>query len=501
MSNFYAKNTRKNLVFTGFGYALPLLAALLTIPIMVSQLGTDLYGLYVICISLIGFMTLVDLGVGQTVVKYVSAYEASGEQLKVQPVLSVAFLVYLLIGLVSVLALYFAAPALSAALYDQAERQALAQEVLRITTLPLFFSYINQFFLNVCKAYHRFDFPAVIHNGANLGGIVLAAILLLLGYPLPVVMWGYVVIQLLAFIAGYLSSMKVVPSGVYLFPSFNHVIFREIVSFSVYTFISNFIGSLTSRADKLLIGTIIGTEAVTYYQIPFTIAQMANGIVHTLTHISFPRFSELFSRKEYGALLLLYRKVSILIFLLSTAIAVLLITVGGDFLSLWISAEFASKATLVLQVMALYFFFHSNTVVGYWILQGGGKAKLTALIAALGAVLYFLALFYLGESYGYLGAAMALFMMLVPTPLQYLWIARRVGHPYRHYLSQLLFFLICGYFMIYCLELVNAYLMNPLLEILVDGVLVTAIMGLAAAWVVGMLPIKFPAFSSRVISH
>jgi O-antigen/teichoic acid export membrane protein len=94
-------STRKNVVFSAFGYALPLLAALATIPIMVSKLGTDLYGLYVICTSLIGFMTLVDLGIGQTVIKYVAEYEATDKKVKVQPVLGVALLTYLIIGAVS----------------------------------------------------------------------------------------------------------------------------------------------------------------------------------------------------------------------------------------------------------------------------------------------------------------------------------------------------------------------------------------------------------------
>ena len=38
------KNARKNVIFSGVGYALPLVAALATIPVMVISLGTDLSG-------------------------------------------------------------------------------------------------------------------------------------------------------------------------------------------------------------------------------------------------------------------------------------------------------------------------------------------------------------------------------------------------------------------------------------------------------------------------
>lgn len=475
------KNIRRNVIFTGIGYVLPLLAALATIPLMTLKLGVDLYGLYVICISLIGFMALVDLGIGQTVVKYVASYEATGQREKVKPMLDVALLIYLCIGVVSVIGLYFAAPWLAQGLYDDSGKQALAQEVLRMTALPLLLSYLNQFFLNVCKAYHRFDLPAIIHNAGNLGGIVLGALLLLLGYSLREVIIGYVFIQLAAFSAGYLACHQVLPDTIRPFPAFDQKIFREIMTFSAYTFVGNFVGSLVSRADKLLIGILVGTEAVTYYQIPFTIAQMANGIIHTLAHITFPRFSEMFSLQDRQGLLRLYRMSNHVVFLLTTVIAVLLITVGGDFLALWISPEFAQKATLPLQIMAVYFFLHSNTVLGYWLLQGAGQAKLTAFMSVVDALAYFAALYWLGSAYGYLGAGIALFFLMLTVPLQYFWIERHVGHGCMEYLTQLLAFLLGGYAMVYLLENLNLWLGHSLLQIVVSSLL-ALVMLVIALW-------------------
>lgn len=481
-SSIQPKNVRKNVVFSAIGYALPLLAALATIPIMVSKLGSDLYGLYVICTSLIGFMTLVDLGIGQTVIKYVAEYEATESKAKIQPVLGVALLIYLVIGVASAVCLYAFASRLGTALYDAPQKQVLAQAVLQITVLPLFFSYLNQFFLNVCKAYHRFDLPAIIQNASNLGGIVVASVLLLLGYGLTEVLWGYVFVQALALASGYIAFLHVLPTDMAVKPLFNKMIFDEIITFSFYTFIGNFVSSVASRADKMVIGMILGTEAVTYYQIPFTIAQMANGIIHTLVQISFPRFSEMTVLGDKQGLLALYRKVGQVMSLISMVIAVLLITVGGAFLALWISPAFAQHATLTLQIIALYFFLHSNTVTGYWILQSGGAAKLTALIAVIGTVAYFAGMSYLGEHYAHNGVAFALFLLLLAVPLQYVWIARHVGQRVSEYLVQLISFAVLGYFMVYGLEMLNAWLDNSLLEILADGVLGLVLLLLGSYW-------------------
>lgn len=476
------KNARKNVIFSGVGYALPLVAALATIPVMVISLGTDLYGLYIICTSLIGFMTLVDLGIGQTVIKYVAEYEATDKRAKVQPVLNVALLIYLVIGLLSAVLLFVFSSNVAAALYTDVQKQVLAQQVLQITALPLFFSYMNQFFLNVCKAYHRFDLPAIVHNAGNLGGIVLATVLLLLGYGLQEVLWGYVLVQGLALTAGYNICRHVLPASVHLKLAFDKQIFDEIVSFSFYTFIGNFVSSVAARADKLVIGMILGTEAVTYYQIPFTIAQMANGIIHTLVNIAFPRFSEMSVTGNKQGLLSLYRKVGHIMSLISTVIAVLLITVGGSFLALWISPEFAQQATLTLQIIALYFFLHSNTVTGYWVLQGSGAAKLTALIAVIGSVSYFVGMYYLGQHYAHNGVAFALFLLLLAVPLQYVWISRHVGHRVVEYGLQLVSFAVLGYFMVYGLRTLNAGLDSLLLEIFVDGLLGLLVLGVGSYW-------------------
>jgi O-antigen/teichoic acid export membrane protein len=137
---------------------------------------------------------------------------------------------------------------------------------------------------------------------------------------------------------------------------------------------------------------------------------------------------------------------------------------------------------LTLQIIALYFFLHSNTVTGYWMLQGGGAAKLTALIAVIGTVAYFVGMFYLGERYAHNGVAFALFLLLLAVPLQYVWIARHVGQRVSEYVVQLVSFAVLGYFMVYGLGMLNTWLNNSLLEILADGVLGLVLLLLGSYW-------------------
>ncbi|WGZ94053.1 MAG: oligosaccharide flippase family protein [Candidatus Thiothrix putei] len=476
------KNIRRNVVFSGLGYILPLLASLATMPLMLKGMGDDVYGLYIICISLIGFMNFIDLGVGQTIVKYVSQYEATGEGIKVKPVLDIALLMYLVLGVVIAAAVTLFSVPLGKLIYSNAldsTKAILASKALSITAFAFLLSYINQFFLNVFKAYHRFDIPAVIQNSANIAGIVIATALVLTGYDLLTILWGYVVIQTVALAIGFTLGKQILPKGVKLGLSFDRHIFAEMIGFSAYTFVSNFLGGVVSRLDKLIIGMILGTEAVTYYQIPHTIAQMANGIIQVLSQITFPRFSELSSLDDQAGRLALYKHAMLLVFLFSMGINVALISAGGTFLELWISPEFAAKSTLTLQIIALYFFFQSNTVVAYWVLQGSGNAKVTAISSFLGTLAYFIGMYFLTYYYGYDGAAMSLFLLLLPLPYFYWWVQRNVGHKFGEYLLLTSLFVTVGLLIILLLSQVHHYIPNNVLIILVDGLILGGVIGVS----------------------
>lgn len=470
------KNAHRNITYSALGYILPLIISLATIPLMIKYMGVDIYGLYIICVSLIGFMVFVDLGVGQAIIKYVSQYEITGETQKVKPVLDIALLLYISLGvLISGLIFIFADKLGGLISGKNPQNAVLAAQALSITALAFCISYINQFFLNIFRAYHRFDIPAVIHNSANAANIITASVLLLLKHGIIAILWGHVLIQVIALSSSFIYSKKVLPKGIELGFSFDKTIFHEMIAFSFYTFISNLLGSITSRLDKFIIGAILGTEAVTYYQIPYTIVQMANGIVQSLGQITFPRFSELFSLDEKDLLLELYKRSVIVMFLISMAINVMLMSVGGLFLEMWISADFSSKSTLTLQIIALYFFFQSSIVVPYWAIQGSGNAKITAFCSTLGTIIYMAGIYFLTQHYAYNGAAASLFFLLTPLPIFYMWIQNNIGHKFIEYLAVAAFVGSLGVLIIILLDKLNILISNGYLVIVIDGIIVSSL--------------------------
>jgi len=89
-------NTAANYTYTfvnmAIGFAL--------FPFILHTIGGDLYGIYLLIIAFSGYLNLMELGVGTTTVKFVSAHLARGEQREINSLLTNSLLFYSCIGLV-----------------------------------------------------------------------------------------------------------------------------------------------------------------------------------------------------------------------------------------------------------------------------------------------------------------------------------------------------------------------------------------------------------------
>ena len=94
-------------------YAIILLntiVGLLYTPYMLRMMGKSEYGLYSLVASVISYLTILDLGLGNAVVRYTAKFRAEGKQREQYEMFGMFFVLYVIIGAVALLlgsALYF----------------------------------------------------------------------------------------------------------------------------------------------------------------------------------------------------------------------------------------------------------------------------------------------------------------------------------------------------------------------------------------------------------
>jgi O-antigen/teichoic acid export membrane protein len=83
--------------------------AFVVTPFLIKHLGRDTFGVWMLCLSVVGYYGLLELGVGSGVVRYVSYYNGLGDRKNVNEVMSTAMVLYLFVGLIIFLVSLFAA--------------------------------------------------------------------------------------------------------------------------------------------------------------------------------------------------------------------------------------------------------------------------------------------------------------------------------------------------------------------------------------------------------
>ena len=159
------KNTFRNAVYNAFGFVFPVVLALLTTPYIVHKLTPEIYGIYILAISLMGLMGFLDLGFGEGIVKFVSQYEAKKDYDKINRIIGVSFLIYVVMGLVGSILIFFLSGFLVNSIFKISEKcVATASLGFKIVAIGFFFNFVKVILSNIPKALQRYDISVKIQN-------------------------------------------------------------------------------------------------------------------------------------------------------------------------------------------------------------------------------------------------------------------------------------------------------------------------------------------------
>lgn len=399
----------RNAGFNFLGAALPAVLAIITIPYIVTGLGTTDYGLLALITSIVGYFALLDVNITASSTKYVSQYNASGDKHRLNEAISFGLLTYTGIGLIGMAGLYLSAEFLVGNIFAiPANRSGEAVAALQIAALGFLFGQVLAYLQSLPGALMRYDISGRIE--ATFGTIVpLATVALLyLGFGLLELVWLRVGMSALQAMLVWGMLRKLLPMWRMTFPS--KEIRNMMLSFSAYSFLSRLASLTYTNADKLIIGARVGVSALTFYVVPATLANRVTSLVYRLSGVMFPHTSALAARGRLQDLERTYLQASRYMFFINGAIALALVTLAHPILTLWIGPEFARSGTVVMMLIALAQWVDSLTNLPSLVNDGLGHPKVSGMFALSRAILG-LGLIFIGVwHFGIEGAAGAHFL-------------------------------------------------------------------------------------------
>lgn len=391
---------KKHTVYNLLGALLPLSLSLFTIPLYISLIGEARYGVLAVAWLLLGYFGLFDLGLGRATAQRIAALGNSSSE-KVSLTFWTALGMNVSLGVVGGLiiwpvAVYFFGNFFSIESVLQPELAAAIPWL--VFAVPL--ATLSGVLTGALEGRAKFlELNIVSVTSSVLIQLLPLAVVWVHGadltWILPAVIFSRLVILSLLF---YRCSVHVFHGFI---PKFSRAQAMGLLQFGGWITVTSLVGPMMVILDRFVIGSTLGAKAVTYYTVPFQLAERSNLLPSALTSALFPRLA---TAATAEAKQLATKAISSLAVLMTPLILAGILLIE-PFLSWWLSADFAARAGLTAQILLLGFWINSFARVPYALLQAAGKPDVVAK-CHLGEVVPYLLLLYVGLNFwGLPGAA------------------------------------------------------------------------------------------------
>lgn len=400
------RHIARNIVFNWIGTIASLAVGFFLSPFVLHRLGDLAYGVWVLAVSTISYLTLLDLGMQSSVLRYVSKGHTQGDHQGASDALSAAFWVRLRISIVvlvvsAVLAfffpVFFKVPASLA--FD-------ARWAVMIVGLTMSLNMSIGVASGVLSGLNRYDlqnYVTLAQTTIRVIGVVWA---LKTGH-------GIIAIAIVELVAQCVALSVLVWLAHRLYPELTvnlkkpaRETLRMVWSYSAYAFLTTVAVQLVYQSDNLVVGAFVSASAVTYYAIANSLCRYATQIVGSVGSTFVPAASTYEASGNLDAVRRLYIQGTRATLLLSLPVLVTFLVRGKEFIRLWMGPQYAHRSGDILIILAIPLLFaYANRAAGS-IAFGIEKHKLTALTAIVEGVANLVLSIALVHWYGIYGVAL-----------------------------------------------------------------------------------------------
>lgn len=398
-----------NVVWNLLGTCSPVLVAVVCLPILKRDLGTDRLGVISLAWVIIGYFGFFDLGLSRALTKLVA------EKLGQKRIEEIPALVWTSLWLMAgigitglVVALLLSRWLVLGPLRIPADLQHEAMISFFWLSISIPFVVVTAGLRGVLEALQEFRLATAIRIPMGIFTYLGPLLVIPFSHSLIPIMATLVIGRAIACGAHFWVCLAAMPS-LGTGACFHGPSVGPLARFGGWLTVTNIVAPILVSCDRFLIGTLLSVTAVAYYSVPYEVVTRLVVIPGALVGVLFPAFSATveFDRRR---LLFLYDAGLKYILIALFPLALLLIAFAPEGLHLWLGTDFAHNSTRVAQLLAAAVFMNGMAQIPYAHVQGAGRPDLTAKFHMLELPVYVVALYYLARTMGINGVAIAWFL-------------------------------------------------------------------------------------------
>lgn len=373
---------------------------------MLRMLGQSEYGLYSLVGSVISYLTVLDLGFGNAIIRYTSKFRTENKVDEQYSMFGMFLVLYSGISLLTVILgafLYFNIDALFAATMSSGEiYKARIMIILLIFNLAVTFPF--SLFGSVITAYEDFIFQKVVQIIRILLSTVAMVVVLHYGYKAIALVVVTTAFNIFSLIINYWYCKHKIKIKIH-FKKNDFKFLKEVSIYSFYIFLNAIMDRIYWSTGQFILGAVSGTVAVAVYSVAITLRQMYMNFTSVISGVFLPRVTSMVAQnKSDKEISDLFIRLGRLQFIVISFILSGFIVFGRQFIILWAGEEYSTAYVICLM------FFIPLTVpliqaIGITILQARNQMKFRSVTYIIIALLSIGISSSMAKQYGVLGCA------------------------------------------------------------------------------------------------
>lgn len=389
---------------------------LLYTPYMLRMMGQSEYGLYSLVASVIAYLTVLDLGFGNAIVRYTAKFRAEKKTEEQYEMFGMFFLLYLVIGIIAFgigLGLYFNVDTLFGNTMTAVEL-GRARIMMLLLVANLAFTFPMSIWGSIIQAYEDFVFQKSLNIIRIILNTAVMICLLHFGYKAVAMVVVQTIFNVLTLVVNFIYCRRKLNIHIYFrFKHFHWGFLKEVAIYSFWIFLNAIMDRVYWSTGQFVLGAMVGTAAVAVFAIAIQLEGMYMQFSTAISSVFLPKVTAMVatnrSRKEISDLFIRTGRIQyiVLAYILSG-----FIIFGRQFIELWAGAGYSDA-----YIISLLFFIPLTVPLiqnlGITILQARNEMKFRSVLYIIIALVSLAMQIVLTRYFGGIGCAVGVSGALV----------------------------------------------------------------------------------------
>ena len=393
---------------------LNMVVGLIYTPYMLRMLGQSEYGLYSLAASIIAYLTVLDLGFGNAIVRYTARFRAEGKLREQEEMFGMFFILYIGIGVIAMII----GSALSLNVEHLFFRSMTETEVERtkimlwMMTFNLTFTFPMSIWGSIMTAYERFVFQRFVSIIRSILNPVVMVFLLVIGYKAVAMVVVTTVFNVVTLLINWWYCKNRLKIKV-RFAKFKWKFLKEVSIYSFWIFLNAIMDRIYWSTGQFVLGIYKGTVAVAVYAVAIQLQNMYMMFSTAISSVFLPKVTSMVARGANDEEISnLFIRTGRLQYIIMSYILSLFIVFGKQFIQLWAGDGYQGAYYFCLMfIIPLTISLIQN--LGITILQARNQMKFRSLLYIVVALASLGLSILLAKSYGGYGCAFSTSLALL----------------------------------------------------------------------------------------